>query len=435
MLVSRRGIMGLVAALGLAGLPWPALAQERRVRRSIASLSGRDDDLAALAEALRVMESRSGALSLEAQRAFHADYGRHGNWLFFPWHRAELLLFEAVVAAVTGHSRFALPYWDYQATPRLPSYFSDPAHPFYREDRAPADTDYREARWAGERRFADLSRDSFDTFVGTPRAAGAVEAFGHNKVHVLAGGAMGSIGTAPLDPLFYLHHCNVDRVWMTWQRRQVQPPPRAWLSARMPVKTSPEGGVEAARVSTVADPAALSYDYDEPYAFPFFNVPDTPPTGKTRREIVGEKRFRGSARREGRSRDLRVRLDEEALAAIRADRDDLLRIEGTGTVSYAETNLAGRVVRVAAAAAGDAPPIPLSASPAFLNLQGGGHRHGGAGVAHRFRFGDNIVNLVGRSEGSVALISSTETIRAAERPAPRAIALEYELKLTTTRWV
>ena len=38
----------------------------------------------------------------------------------------------------------------------------------------------------------------------------------HNQVHVWVGGSMGP-GTSPNDPAFFLHHCNVDRIWADWQ--------------------------------------------------------------------------------------------------------------------------------------------------------------------------------------------------------------------------
>lgn len=40
----------------------------------------------------------------------------------------------------------------------------------------------------------------------------------HNNVHVLIGGDM-TAGTSPNDPMFWFHHCNVDRIWMRWQQR------------------------------------------------------------------------------------------------------------------------------------------------------------------------------------------------------------------------
>jgi tyrosinase len=40
----------------------------------------------------------------------------------------------------------------------------------------------------------------------------------HNRVHVWIGGDMG-LGTSPNDPVFFLNHCNVDRIWAAWQER------------------------------------------------------------------------------------------------------------------------------------------------------------------------------------------------------------------------
>jgi tyrosinase len=39
----------------------------------------------------------------------------------------------------------------------------------------------------------------------------------HNQIHVWVLGHM-SLNTSPNDPIFFLHHCNVDRIWAEWQR-------------------------------------------------------------------------------------------------------------------------------------------------------------------------------------------------------------------------
>jgi tyrosinase len=51
----------------------------------------------------------------------------------------------------------------------------------------------------------------------------------HNQVHVWVGGDMGP-ASSPNDPVFYLNHCNVDRIWEGWMAhhgRTYQPPPSA----------------------------------------------------------------------------------------------------------------------------------------------------------------------------------------------------------------
>jgi tyrosinase len=40
----------------------------------------------------------------------------------------------------------------------------------------------------------------------------------HNQVHVWVGGSMGP-GTSPNDPTFFLHHCNIDKIWGDWQNK------------------------------------------------------------------------------------------------------------------------------------------------------------------------------------------------------------------------
>jgi tyrosinase len=39
----------------------------------------------------------------------------------------------------------------------------------------------------------------------------------HNFIHVWIGGDMGVVNTAAYDPIFFIHHCNVDRIWAVWQ--------------------------------------------------------------------------------------------------------------------------------------------------------------------------------------------------------------------------
>jgi hypothetical protein len=45
-----------------------------------------------------------------------------------------------------------------------------------------------------------------------------IENIPHNQVHVMIGGVMTTMGSSN-DPIFYLHHRNVDRLWNIWQKR------------------------------------------------------------------------------------------------------------------------------------------------------------------------------------------------------------------------
>lgn len=50
----------------------------------------------------------------------------------------------------------------------------------------------------------------FDTATASPLRTNL-----HNRVHSWIGGAMGPM-SSPNDPVFFLHHCNVDRLWAQW---------------------------------------------------------------------------------------------------------------------------------------------------------------------------------------------------------------------------
>ena len=39
----------------------------------------------------------------------------------------------------------------------------------------------------------------------------------HNGLHGYIGGHMGDPAISSFDPVFYLHHCNIDRLWAMWQ--------------------------------------------------------------------------------------------------------------------------------------------------------------------------------------------------------------------------
>ena len=57
---------------------------------------------------------------------------------------------------------------------------------------------------------AAMSNGTFNTF------AQEVEGI-HNSGHVWVGGTMGMISTAPSDPIFWMHHAEIDRIWAEWQ--------------------------------------------------------------------------------------------------------------------------------------------------------------------------------------------------------------------------
>jgi tyrosinase len=75
------------------------------------------------------------------------------------------------------------------------------------------------AQFAGVKSF----RNALEGWVGYYQDAAAAAADPahtpsslHNRVHVWVGGSMAPL-SSPNDPVFFLHHCNVDRLWGSWQ--------------------------------------------------------------------------------------------------------------------------------------------------------------------------------------------------------------------------
>ena len=72
---------------------------------------------------------------------------------------------------------------------------------------------------------------------------------------------------APLDPIFWLHHCNIDRLWEAWLRRATtnkNPTDPTWLTASFAFHDS-TGAVVNMIPSQVLNTRLppLSYEYDD----------------------------------------------------------------------------------------------------------------------------------------------------------------------------
>jgi tyrosinase len=194
----------------------------------------------------------------------------HRGPIFLPWHRLYLRRLEEAVQIVSGDDDFALPYWDWsddgQASPsnqphaaiwslvgaargrvtqgplaefrvrlfqstadgRL--YVGSP-RPIWRDAARgmPTLPDRTDRAWTLADGLYDVSpwdegSDSFRNKLEgfqDPREPEAPRPapWMHNRVHVWIGGEMAS-GTSPNDPVFWLNHCNVDRLWEAWMRRR-----------------------------------------------------------------------------------------------------------------------------------------------------------------------------------------------------------------------
>lgn len=155
---------------------------------------------------------------------------------FLSWHRMYLHFFEVVAQSVLDPTDppFALPYWDYthrNATGaldqlRLPAEFANPRL----ADNSPNHLHFaqRHADFVREGLPEDVvdTRQLFrvdDLLTGGSSGAGfnaEINGLPHGAIHGAIGPVlgMGSFEFAGRDPLFWVHHASVDRLWESWRR-------------------------------------------------------------------------------------------------------------------------------------------------------------------------------------------------------------------------
>jgi len=223
-----------------------------------------------------------------AQRNFWSQC-QHGNSFFLPWHRMYLLRFERIVAAHIasegGPADWALPYWDYSNPTQqlLPPAFRDShnatgaANPLYVRQRFPAanagspflsprDVDLQTCLTApGTTTFGGFFGERPSAHFGS--LAGALELTPHNAIHRAigrSGGWMADPDLAALDPIFWLHHSNVDRLWEVWLNRDPNHQNLSspyWLNGVTFQFFTETGAIQSMQTLDVLDLAAPTVDY------------------------------------------------------------------------------------------------------------------------------------------------------------------------------
>jgi tyrosinase len=204
-----------------------------RIRKNANSLTEeeRDHFLEAFGEL-----NNQGMGSFRDFRDMHRDdtsLEAHGRAGFLPWHRAYLLDLERELQLIDPS--VALPYWK----------FDEPAPNLFTRafigvpnnlGRSQFDPGNPLEFWATDGVVAGIERNPFfDTntspaFVmseeDTLLLGGPEDLYGdfrdmegdpHGRAHTSFGGSISEIDTAAKDPLFFLLHVNVDRLWAKWQ--------------------------------------------------------------------------------------------------------------------------------------------------------------------------------------------------------------------------
>jgi tyrosinase len=171
---------------------------------------------------------------------------QHGTERFLPWHRVFLLLLENALRTV--HPEVTIPYWDWTKASEqtFPAWLTSVLPTVQMPTPMPPITVTRSPglpAWLATIASSTPSVMALGTFSAFTSGLEGI----HGLVHGWVGGTMSWIATAPTDPIFWMHHANIDRLWSVWQAAH------AGLNPNLP-------GPPSSATSPVMDPWA----YTEP---------------------------------------------------------------------------------------------------------------------------------------------------------------------------
>jgi hypothetical protein len=278
-------------------------------RPSVASLSA--TQIASLRHGIQVMMSRpvTDPTSYRFQANIHGttdtpttteemqswNQCEHGSFYFLSWHRMYLYFFDRILRAAAADPNLVLPYWDWTdpAQRMLPLPFRQPADSsnslYIAAPGRPVGLDdgtfsLSSGAVDDSGAFADVGFETGGSlangFGGGPAApmqfngaTGDLEMQPHNVVHSDLGGLMGVVDTAAQDPIFWLHHANIDRLWNHWIQQgggRADPNDAAWLNTTFTFYDEAGHAVYLTGAEIVDTVGQLNYRYDDDPPPPMF---------------------------------------------------------------------------------------------------------------------------------------------------------------------
>jgi tyrosinase len=202
-----------------------------RIRKNANNLTPGERDRVLAAFAQLNNQGMGRFIDFRDMHTFVSSPQAHGAAGFLPWHRAYLLDLERELQAVDPS--VALPYWRFdQPSPNIftreflgvsdpigtVSFSSSNPLQFWRTDGVPGIN--RRPFFPVNQAPMGLRTEAQTIQMGNQyRLFRRMEGNPHGSAHTSFGGLVSSIDTAARDPLFFLLHCNVDRLWAKWQRQ------------------------------------------------------------------------------------------------------------------------------------------------------------------------------------------------------------------------
>lgn len=210
-----------------------AAASAPRIRKELSTLDA--DELATLTQAFEGMMARPASEpdsyfaiagvhwypAIDVNPAFHCLH--HEN-RFLAWHRYQLLRFEDAMRSVPGCEDVTLPYWDMTTSPPAmlfaPPFATYTANGTVGHGYDPLVTD----RYDAETIMANMTLSRVPDQIAAALRQATWEQFNrtlwgaHDNGHVACGTTMENQDISAFDPIFWFFHCDLDRIWLQWQR-------------------------------------------------------------------------------------------------------------------------------------------------------------------------------------------------------------------------
>jgi tyrosinase len=226
------------------------------------------DDRGKTAEINRIFGNVPSGSKTLAERVWDTCAPHHGEDedLFLPWHRLFVASFENTVRLINSDPTFTIPYWNYiDAGGRsLPQKFIAPAdiqtNGLFRQERNPGanrGTPIDDGLTQSPINLNDLKFDDYS------RLCENLDLNLHGNIHVLIGNqhGMGSVPWAGSDPVFWLHHCNIDRLWASWNQGGGKNPGNDAFLQKTLVFPGPSSQLAQYKVMDCLETAHLGYTY------------------------------------------------------------------------------------------------------------------------------------------------------------------------------
>ncbi|PCH98003.1 MAG: hypothetical protein COB85_02340 [Bacteroidetes bacterium] len=177
------------------------------VRKSTSALSSTEWDNFKVAVTTLISNGTYGQLVAIHSNPAHRMHGTSRPPVnverFLPWHRAYLHTLEKELQNVDNS--VSIPYWDWindrGIPPELSSFLGTAQS---RSPRGPSSLPGSLTTINNQSAYTAFTQE--------------LEDGPHNSVHGWVGGDMGSLPDAPGDPLFWMHHAMIDKIWHDWQQ-------------------------------------------------------------------------------------------------------------------------------------------------------------------------------------------------------------------------